>query len=122
MVVLPGEGYTVTVVPDNYSFDVSGTDNNTNITSSIQRVEQEITKEGNTYTVVNYTYSLSNIQANHNIIINCIPTQLTYIKLDNRWSTINNVYIKSSTTWSQRGSIVTALASVNNLIFFKETE
>ena len=122
MVVLPGEGYTVTVVPDNYSFDVSGTDNNTNITSSIQRVEQEITKEGNTYTVVNYTYSLSNIQANHNIIINCIPTQLTYIKLDNRWSTINNVYIKSSTTWSQRGSIVTALASVNTLIFFKETE
>ena len=122
MVVLPGESYTVTAVPDNYSFDVSGTDNNTNITASIQRVEQEITKEGNTYTVVNYTYSLSNIQSNHNIIINCIATQLTYIKLDNRWSTINNVYIKSSTTWSQRGSIVTALASVNNLIFFKETE
>lgn len=122
MVVLPGESYTVTAVPDNYSFDVSGTDNNTNITSSIQRLEQEVTKEGNTYTVVNYTYSLSNIQANHNIIINCIPTQLTYIKLDNRWSTINNVYIKSSTAWSQQGSIVTALASVNNLIFFKETE
>ena len=121
MVVLPGESYTVTAVPDNYSFDVSGTDNNTNITASIQRVEQEITKEGNTYTVVNYTYSLSNIQSNHNIIINCIATQLTYIKLDNRWSTINNVYTKSSTAWSQQNSIVAALANVNNLIFFKGT-
>ena len=118
MVVLPGESYTVTAVPDNYSFDVSGTDNNTNITSSIQRVEQEVTKEGNTYTVVNYTYSLSNIQANHNIIINCIPTQLTYIKLDNRWIQVSKVYKKVSNVWQEQTDIIEALSTITNVIIY----
>ena len=118
MVVLPGEGYTVTAVPNNYSFNVEGTDNNTNITSSIQRVEQEITKEGNTYTVVNYTYSLSNIQANHNIVINCTPSVVSYIKIDNRWVSINQIYKKESNVWVEYevSDFHTMLSSINNII------
>lgn len=119
-VILPGESYSLTSVPNNYSFNVSGTDNNQDITSSIQRVEQQVTKDGNTYTVVNYTYSLTNVQSNHNIVINCIPTVLSYIKLDDRWVNISQIYKKSSGSWVEQNSIIQALTNINNLIIFND--
>ena len=117
-VALPGDSYQLTIVPDNYSFDVSVTDNNVNVTSSVQKIEQEVTKDGNTYTVVNYVYTLSNIQATHNIGVACLSTSNTYIKLDDRWVTINRVYKKINGAWVIQSDIESTLSSIGGLIIF----
>ena len=119
MVALPGDTYQLTIVPNNYSFEVGVTDNNVNVTSSVERVEQEVTKDGNTYTVVNYIYTISNVQSNHNIYVTCNPTSLVYIKLDDRWALVNALYEKVNGVWvEETGSISAALSSSNKIFFF----
>lgn len=118
MVQLPGDTYQLTVVPDDYSYEVSVTDNSVNVDSSVQRIEQEITKDGNTYTVVNYVYQISNVQALHNINVVCSTTSNTYIKLDDRWTTINRVYKKINGTWVIQSDIESTLSSIGGLIIF----
>ena len=118
MVQLPGDTYQLTVVPDDYSYEVSVTDNSVNVDSSVQRIEQEITKDGNTYTVVNYVYQISNVQATHNINVVCSTTSNTYIKLDDRWTTINRVYKKINDAWVIQSDIESTLSSIEGLIIF----
>lgn len=118
MVQLPGDTYQLTVVPDDYSYEVSVTDNSVNVDSSVQRIEQEITKDGNTYTVVNYVYQISNVQATHNINVVCSITSNTYIKLDDRWTTINHVYKKINGAWVIQSNIESTLSSIGGLIIF----
>lgn len=118
MVQLPGDTYQLTVVPDDYSYEVSVTDNSINVDSSVQRIEQEITKDGNTYTVVNYVYQISNVQATHNINVVCSTTSNTYIKLDDRWATINHIYKKINGAWVVQSNIESTLSSIGGLIIF----
>lgn len=118
-VALPGDPYQLTVVPDDYSYSVTVTDNNVNVDSSVQRVEQEMTKEGNTYTVVNYIYTISDVQATHNINVTCMSTSNTFIKIDDRWTTVNKVYKKVSGAWvEQQGNMSSILSSLNNIAIF----
>lgn len=102
MVQLPGDYYTLVIVPDDYSYDVTVTDNNTNVTSQVQRKEEEITKDGNTYTVVNYIYKLNNIQATHNIVVQCSAANSLYIKINGSWVQATKVYKKISGTWVEQ--------------------
>lgn len=98
MIVLPGDGYILTVVPDDYSYIVSNaTDNNNEIT--LERVEKEITKDGSTYTVVNYIYELSNVSGNHTIYVECQRPSSLYIKVSGSWETPAKVYTKKSNHW-----------------------
>ena len=113
-VVLPGETYQLTIVPDDYSYDVLAVDNGTNVQP--QRVEQEITKEGVTYTVVNYVYELTNVQLNHNISVTCTPTSSLYYKQDDRWNSITKLYIKDTNEWSEQSNPF-IIMSINKLIF-----
>ena len=103
MVQLPGDYYLLTIVPDDYSYEVTVTDNNTDVTSQVQRKEEEITKEGNTYTVVNYIYRLSNIQATHNIVVQASSNTSNpfYIRVGNSWVKASKVYIRSGDKWSE---------------------
>ncbi len=101
MVQLPGDYYTLTIVPDDYSYNVTVTDNNTDVTSQVQRKEEEITKEGNTYTVVNYIYKLNNIQATHNIVVQCSAANSLYIKINGGWVQATHVYVKENNIWSE---------------------
>ncbi len=101
MVQLPGDYYTLTIVPDDYSYNVTVTDNNTDVTSQVQRKEEEITKNGNTYTVVNYIYRLSNIQATHNIVVQASTNNPFYIRVGNSWVKASKVYIRSGNQWSE---------------------
>lgn len=101
MVQLPGDFYSLTIVPDDYSYEISVLDNNADVTSQVQRKEEEITKDGNTYTVVNYIYKLSNIQATHNIVVQASANNPFYIRVGNSWVKASKVYVRSDNQWSE---------------------
>lgn len=101
MVQLPGDFYSLTIVPDDYSYEVSVSDNNADVTSQVQRKEEEITKDGNTYTVVNYIYKLSNIQATHNIVVQATANNPFYVRVGNSWVKASKVYVRSGNQWSE---------------------
>ena len=101
MVQLPGDSYHLTIVPDDYSYNVSVTDNNTDVTSQVQRKEEQITKDGNTYTVVNYIYKINNVQATHNIIATCSPSESLHVKLNGSWIQVTKIYKKINNAWTE---------------------
>lgn len=103
IVQLPGDSYRLTIVPDDYSYTVGITDNNTDRTAYLERREEEVTKEGNTYTVVNYIYTLTNIQSTHNLIITCSSQDASlYIKINGGWVQASKVYVKTSGVWREQ--------------------
>ena len=77
MVALPGDNYTLTIVPKVANGTLMLTDNNVDRTSQVQTKTITITKDGQQVTVTNYIYSLSNVQATHNISVT-YSTQSTY--------------------------------------------
>lgn len=103
IVQMPGDSYRLTIVPDDYSYTVGITDNNTDRTAYLERREEEVTKEGNTYTVVNYIYTLTNIQSTHNLIVTCSSQDVSlYIKINSGWVHASKVYVKTSGTWREQ--------------------
>ena len=100
-VELPGDSYSLTIVPDDYDYEVTITDNNVDTTSSLVREEKEITKNGETYTVVNYTYTLTNVQDTHNLSISALPSQLVYVKTSGHFTIVNKVWKKEGNTWTE---------------------
>lgn len=116
-VYLPGDKYQLTIVPDDYSFDVSLIDNNVN--SNVQKVEYEITKNNETYTVVNYIYNINNVQGNHTIYVSCYSTNNTYVKLNNNWTLVKNVFMKINGEWvEQKNDIDNILSEMTNIVMF----
>ena len=99
-VVLPGDSYRINIVPDNYQATVTMTDNGTNVTSQLDS-ETGQDKQGNT--VTSYKYSLSNIQAAHNLVISIggVSAKL-YIKVNNAWVQYSKVYIKINGSWVEQ--------------------
>ena len=87
MVQLPGDSYRLTIVPKNNSDSIALRDNNVDVTSQLERKEVTTEKDGQTITVVNYIYRLSNIQATHNLVVSSALQQLSSsIKLNNQWN------------------------------------
>jgi hypothetical protein len=101
-VQLPGDSYRLTIVPDNYDYEISLTDNNVDRTAYVERKEEEITKDGETYTVVNYVYNLTNIQATHTIEVVCSPSSALYIKISGAYVLAEKVYKKVSGSWVEQ--------------------
>lgn len=99
MVQLPGDYYTLVIIPDDYSSKITVMDNNIDVTSQIQKKEEEVTKDGNTYTVINYIYKLSNIQATHDIIVHCSTDRSLYVKINSNWMLARKVLVKQSGVW-----------------------
>lgn len=119
-VQMPGDDYQITIVPNDYAWDVAVTDNNVNVDSSVEKVEQEVTKDGNTYTVVNYIYKINNVQSNHTISVVCMSTSNIYAKIDDRWSRIEHVFKKISGVWVEQDlNIVNTLTAAENIIIYK---
>lgn len=112
-VELPGDSYRLTIVPDDYSYGISITDNNSDVTSSLETIEQEITKDGETYTVINYIYNISNVQAAHNIIVVCTPQSGSYVKMNNEWVYITKCYLKVNNVWTEVSDINEIITSGN---------
>lgn len=79
---MPGNGYTINIVPNAVTDTVNITDNGTNVTSALIK-EKGLNKDG--YTIASYTYNLSNIQQNHNLeIISVAASSILYEKVNNK--------------------------------------
>lgn len=104
MVQLPGDSYRLTIVPKNNSDSITIRDNNVNVTSQLERKEITTEKDGQTITVVNYIYRLSNIQATHNLVVSSALQQLSSsIKLNNQWNE-GDLKRKQDSRWVHNGS------------------
>ena len=101
MVHLQGDTYRLTIVPDDYTYNVSVTDNNVNVSSQVQRKEEQVTKDGNTYTVVNFIYNLTNIQATHTIEVICTSNESLHLKVNNSWVRVTKIYKKINNAWTE---------------------
>lgn len=79
---MPGDNYTINIVPNAVTDTVNITDNGTNVTSALIK-EKGLNKDG--YTIASYTYNLSNIQQNHNLeIISVAASSILYEKVNNK--------------------------------------
>ena len=101
-VVLDDDSYKLTIVPNENNATVSITDNGNNVTNSLERIESQVEKDGNTITYVNYIYRLSNISSTHNLIINCVSGSTIYMKVNNSWIAISKVYKKIDDRWQEQ--------------------
>lgn len=101
LVYRPGDNYSLTIVPDNYSYSVSVKDNDVDVTGYVERKEQIVQKEGQDITVVNYIYRLNDVQASHTIVVNCFPSTFLHIKIQSTWVKVNRVYKKEDGRWSE---------------------
>lgn len=120
MVYLPGESYKLVIVPSNTEDTVSISDNNIDATSQLVRKEEAIEKDGETVTVVNYIYSLSNIQAGHTVLVTVVPEDATplFLKASGRWINIKKMYKKIDGRWVEDDSYGTTFSG--NAIFIMD--
>ncbi len=102
IVQLPGDEYFITIVPDNINYGIKLYDNNVDVSTSVKRSERTITKNNEQITVVNYTYLISNIQATHNIVVECSPNQLLHLKVNGSFVQVSAVYKKVNGSWVEQ--------------------
>lgn len=100
MVQLAGDTYKLTIVP-NTGDTVSLTDNNVDVTSSLVRKEEIIEKEGQQITVVNYIYTLSNIQTGHTLNATSVGGEVLFHKVNGSWIQVNKVFKKENNSWQE---------------------
>lgn len=100
IVVMPGNDYTINIVPNAVTDTVNITDNGTNVTSALIK-EKGLNKDG--YTIASYTYNLSNIQQNHTLeIISVAASSILYEKVNNKWLVITDAYYKENGHWVKK--------------------
>lgn len=101
IVQLPGESYKLVIVPSNQNDNISITDNNVNVTNSLEKKEETIEKDGNYVTVVNYIYTLTNIQTGHTIYVTSSPNISLKIKVQGNWVSVQKIYTKNGNSWDE---------------------
>lgn len=80
VIVMPGNTYTINIVPNTVTDVVGLTDNNTNVTSSLIK---EKGTDGSGNTIASYSYELTNVRANHELeIVDVQPDSLLYHKVN----------------------------------------
>lgn len=106
-VLLAGYDYRLLIVPDDANAKVTLTDNNVDKTNLLQ-YEEATDKSGKK--IVNYVYELTNVTAQHTIVVKCGISQHLFFKVSGSWREANKVYKKVNGSWV----IQTDLASVFN--------
>ena len=114
-VKLEGDSYRLVIVPDNVTDNVSITDNNTNVTSLLER-EDGYDKNNNP--AVSYTYRLTNIQTAHNLVISSVATSsaILYLKQSNSWVQVEKIFLKSNGAWVEQSLDYLSVNDIDNLI------
>ena len=102
IVQLPGDDYRLVVVPENSTDAVTLTDNGIDRTSYLERKEIATEKDGETVTVVNYIYTLANIQAAHNIVVSSATSTVLYRRIGSSWVQISKVFKKENESWVEQ--------------------
>lgn len=101
MVQLPGDTYKLTIVPNNIDDIVTITDNNVDVTNSLVKKEEIIEKEGQQITIVNYIYTLNNIQATHTLTVLSTSRETLFRKVNSNWGRITKAYKKINNNWQE---------------------
>lgn len=100
VVVMPGDSYTINIVPSAVTDTVGLTDNGVNVTANLIR-DKGLDKQGNT--IASYSYSLSNIQEHHELQIVSVPADsILYLKINDNWKVITDAYYKENGTWVKK--------------------
>ena len=100
IIVMPGNDYTINIVPGSITDTVGLTDNGVNVTGTLIK-DKGMDKEGNT--IASYSYSLSNIQENHELQIVSIPADsILYLKLNDKWTVVTDAYYKENGQWVKK--------------------
>lgn len=104
-VKLPGDSYSVTIVPDNINDTVVLFDNEVDRSSELIRVE---TTDKSGATIVTYTYELSNIDTEHRIVAGCTSTNTAkiYLKVNGSWRQFSKIYVKIDGAWVEQNALV----------------
>lgn len=102
IVQLPGDSYRLVVVPENTTDSVTLTDNGIDRTSYLERKEITTEKDGETVTVVNYIYTLADVQATHNIIVSFATSTVLYRRIGSSWVQISKVFKKENESWVEQ--------------------
>lgn len=116
LVVLEGDSYHITIIPNDNSATVTLTDNNVDKTSSLEYYEG-VDKQNNT--IVNYVYRLSNITATHNINVTCTSAgggPVIYLKINNNWVACSKVYQKINGNWVEQTNFANLFNTANNYV------
>lgn len=92
MVQLPGDNYTLTIIPDKPNYKVSIEDNGRDRTKELERNETTINDE----LIVNYIYKLNKVSQDHILTIEVIPAEMLYMKILGKFIGIDNVYRKNN--------------------------
>ena len=100
IVVLPDDNYKLTIVPENPNDSVSLIDNNLDVTNNLVEKRETIEKDGETYVVVNYIYTLSNIQTGHTLNVFVQKNNLLFLKQNSGWITVYRAYVKNDNRWN----------------------
>lgn len=130
MVQLPGDSYRLTIAPKNSGDTITLRDNNVDVTSQLERKVITTEKDGQTITVVNYIYRLSDIQATHNLVVSSALQNLSssiYLnsqwnegelkrKQDSRWGTLSytRIWVHNGSAWIENAQ---RTITTNGMIF-----
>ena len=118
-VILPGDEYKLTIVPEDQSEVVTLKDNGTDVTSQLETINVETQKDGQTIIIINYIYRLANVQATHNLVVETTKQTLPQsIKLNGNWVRANFFY-KANGVWTQVG--LTDIYSNNGVKWIRAT-
>ena len=112
-VKLEDDSYRLNIVPDDTSAAVTITDNNADVTSSLEYNSDY--KNG--VLVVSYTYKLSNIHANHNLVVTIgeVSTKI-YIKENGSWVQYSKVYKKINGSWVEQADLSSVFSTSTNYV------
>ena len=111
-VKLPGDSYTLNIVPDSTSSSVTITDNGVNVSANLQ---QEVGVDKNNNTVVSYRYTLNNIQAAHTLVVSIGgAVTILYFKDGGVWRTATKAYKKINGSWVEQSDL-TSVFNINSV-------
>ena len=113
-VKLEGDSYSINIIPNNITDTITITDNNVNVTSQLQR-EDGYDKNNNP--AVSYKYSLTNIQAAHNLVISSVSAgNVLYVKLNGSYQTVESIYVKVNGAWQKQSLTYLSDNNITQLI------
>jgi len=116
VVKLPGQNYSVTIIPDDVNATVTLTDNSTDKTSSLQLVEGT-DKQGNQ--IVNYVYTIENITSAHTVYAFASagdPSDQLFLKVGGSWQACTAVYKKVNGAWVEQTDLANLFSTSANYI------
>lgn len=100
IIVMPGNTYTINIVPDAITDIVGMSDNGDNVTSELIKNKG---MDDNGHTIASYSYELTNVQANHSLEILAVPADsVLYHKVSGHWETVADAYYKENGHWVRK--------------------